>query len=129
MSLQQKNIKFLIADDSALVRRMVTSSLEQMGFSEFDEACDGADALSKLDSSKYDLVILDWTMPKMTGYDVLRETRANKGTNQNTPVIMVTGEVAKKKIVDVLKLGISGYIMKPFDSAVFEKKVIEVLKK
>lgn len=122
-------IRALVVDDSKLVRSIEISVFNNMGGVEIDEAVDGATALEKLTSNKYDIVILDWMMPKMTGEQVLREIRGAKGPNKDTPVIMVTAEVERKKILTLAALGISGYVTKPFTTETLEEKIKSVIGK
>lgn len=122
-------IKALVVDDSKLVRQIVISVFAQIGGVEVDEAENGADALEKLTKNKYDIVMLDWMMPKMTGEQVLREIRGVAGPNKDVPVIMVTAEVERKKIIGLASLGISGYVTKPFTSESLEGHIKAVLEK
>jgi two-component system chemotaxis response regulator CheY len=122
-------IKALVVDDSKLVRQIELSVFNNIGGVEVDEAADGAEALEKLTNNKYDIVILDWMMPKMTGEQVLREIRGVKGPNKDTPVIMVTAEVERKKILTLASLGISAYVTKPFTADTLEEKIKGVIGK
>jgi two-component system chemotaxis response regulator CheY len=122
-------IKALVVDDSRVIRQIEKSVLDKIGGIEIDEAVDGLDALSKLTKNKYDIVLLDWMMPKMTGEQVLREIRGAAGPNKGTPVLMVTAEVDRKKILSVATLGISGYVTKQFTAESLEEKIRGVLEK
>lgn len=122
-------IKALVADDSRLIRQIQVSVFAKIGDVEVDEAEDGASALKKLTESKYDIVLLDWMMPKMTGERVLREIRGVTGPNKDTPVLMVTAEVERKKIISLAALGISGYVTKPFTAELLEEKIKAILGK
>lgn len=121
--------KALVADDSKLIRQIEVSVFAKIGGVEIDEAEDGADALEKLTENKYDIVLLDWMMPKMTGEQVLREIRGVAGPNKDTPVLMVTAEVERKKIIQLASLGISGYVTKPFTSESLEGHIKAILEK
>ena len=124
-----EKIKALVVDDSRIIRQIEISVFIKMGGVEVDEAVDGFDALKKLTENKYDIVLLDWMMPKMTGEQVLREIRGIAGPNKNTPVLMVTAEVERKKILSVATLGISGYVTKQFTAELLEEKIKGVLEK
>lgn len=124
-----EKIKALVVDDSRIIRQIEISVFTKMGVVEVDEAVDGMDALKKLTENKYDIVLLDWMMPKMTGEQVLREIRGVSGPNKNTPVLMVTAEVDRKKIISVATLGISGYVTKQFTAELLEEKIKGVLEK
>ncbi len=122
-------IKALVVDDSRLIRQIEVSVFTKIGDMEVDEAEDGADALKKLTKNKYDIVLLDWMMPKMTGEQVLREIRGVAGPNKDTAVVMVTAEVERKKIISLASLGISGYVTKPFTAELLEEKIKAILGK
>jgi two-component system chemotaxis response regulator CheY len=122
-------IKALVVDDSRIIRQIEISVFNKIGGVEIDEAVDGADALAKLTKKKYDIVLLDWMMPKMTGEQVLREIRGVAGLNKDTAVLMVTAEMERKKILSVATLGISGYITKQFTAELLQEKIEAVLAK
>lgn len=124
-----EKIRALVVDDSRIIRQIEISVFAKIGGVEVDEAADGADALKKLTENKYDIVLLDWMMPKMTGEQVLREIRGVSGPNKSTPVLMVTAEVERKKIISVATLGISGYVTKQFTAELLEEKIRGVLEK
>lgn len=121
--------KALIVDDSKLIRDIEKSVFAQIGGVETDEAADGAEALNKLTNNKYDILILDWMMPKMTGEQVLREIRGVPGPNKDIPTIMVTAEVKRHKILALAALKIHGYVTKPFTAELLEEKIKGVLGK
>lgn len=122
-------IKALVVDDSRVIRQIEIAVLVKIGGIDIDEAGDGIEALKKLTDNKYDIVLLDWMMPKMTGEQVLREIRGVAGPNKSTPVLMVTAEVERKKILSVATLGISGYVTKQFTAESLEEKIRGVLEK
>jgi two-component system chemotaxis response regulator CheY len=122
-------IRALVVDDSRIIRQIEVAVFKKIGGVEIDEAVDGMDALAKLTKNKYDIVLLDWMMPKMTGEQVLREIRGVAGPNKDTPILMVTAEVERKKIISVATLGISGYITKQFTAESLEEKIRGVMGK
>ncbi|MEM8920203.1 MAG: response regulator, partial [Pseudomonadota bacterium] len=82
----------LVVDDYKTMVRIITNLLKQLGFENIDDAADGKEALAKMkDGKKYGLVISDWNMEPMTGYELLREVRGDDGL-KTTPFIMVTAE-------------------------------------
>ncbi|MGI9387679.1 MAG: response regulator, partial [Methyloligellaceae bacterium] len=81
----------LVVDDYKTMVRIIRNLLKQLGFSDVDDAADGAEALGKMHQRKYGLVISDWNMEPMTGYELLKEVRGDDGLNR-TPFIMVTAE-------------------------------------
>jgi two-component system chemotaxis response regulator CheY len=124
-----EKIKALVVDDSRIIRQIEISVFTKMGGVEIDEAVDGLDAHGKLKANKYDIVLLDWMMPKMTGEQVLRAIRSVAGPNKGTPVLMVTAEVERRKILSLATLGISGYVTKPFTAELLEEKIKGILGK
>jgi len=122
-----KNMKFLGVDDFSTMRRIIKNLLKELGFTNFDEAEDGVVALTKLKNNKYDFVVTDWNMPNMTGIELLRAIRHDTGL-KHLPVLMITAEAKKENIVEAAQAGASGYIVKPFTSAVLEEKLNKVFK-
>ena len=113
MALPDKNIKILVVDDAPMIRRIMKNLLKEMGFTNIDEAEDGAVALQKLRSQKYDFVITDWNMPNLTGIELVQEMRKDPNL-KDIPVMMVTAEAKKENIILALKSGVNNYIVKPF---------------
>jgi len=81
----------LVVDDYGTMVRIIRNLLRQIGFADVDDAKDGTTALEKLHSRRYGLVISDWNMEPMTGYDLLRQVRADPGLGE-IPFIMVTAD-------------------------------------
>jgi len=124
--MTDKNIKFLIVDDFSTMRRIVRNLLKELGFSNVEEAEDGAVALRKLQNGNYDFVVSDWNMPNMDGLTMLQNLRANEAL-KNIPVLMVTAEAKKENIVAAAQAGASGYIVKPFTAATLNEKLNKIL--
>jgi two-component system chemotaxis response regulator CheY len=100
--------------------------LKQLGFENVDEASDGREALEKMRTKKYGLVISDWNMEPMTGYELLREVRADE-ILKPTPFIMVTAESKTENVIAAKKAGVNNYIVKPFNAQTLKAKVASVL--
>jgi two-component system chemotaxis response regulator CheY len=115
----------LIVDDYNTMVRIIRNLLRQLGFADIDDACDGTVALSKLRSRKYGLVISDWNMEPMTGYDLLREVRADPSLGK-TPFIMVTAESKTENVIAAKKAGVDNYIVKPFNAQTLQHKIAAV---
>ncbi|QCI78693.1 response regulator [Hankyongella ginsenosidimutans] len=109
------NMPILIVDDYKTMLRIVHNLLKQVGFDNIDEATDGAMALTKLRRKKYSLVISDWNMEPMTGYELLKEVRADAEL-KDTPFIMVTAESKTDNVIAAKKAGVNNYIVKPFNA-------------
>ena len=121
-------MKFLIVDDFATMRRIVRNLLKEIGFANADEAEDGSSALAKLKTTKFDFVVSDVNMPNMNAFDLLRSIRADERLKA-LPVLMVTAEAKKEDIITAAQAGASGYIVKPFTKATLEEKLGKILQK
>ncbi len=119
-------MRILIVDDSKTMRSIQKAILGQLGYSDLEEACNGQDALSKLGSFKPDLILLDWNMPAMDGLTFLKEYRS-KGNK--TPVIMVTTESEKPRVIEAIKAGVNNYLLKPFTPEILGERIKETLEK
>ena len=126
--MEAVDMKFLVVDDFATMRRIVRNLLKEIGYANSDEAEDGVDALNKLRSAKYDFVVSDINMPNMNGFDLLRSIRADEALKQ-LPVLMVTAEAKKEDIITAAQAGASGYIVKPFTKATLEEKLTKIVQK
>lgn len=124
--MPDKNIKILVVDDFATMRRIVKNILTQLGYTNIIEADDGTTALEIMQKEKIDLIISDWNMPKMTGLDLLKNVRDNAEI-ANTPFIMVTAEAQQDNIVLAVKAKVSQYIVKPFTAETLNEKLEKVL--
>ncbi|MGL5700424.1 MAG: chemotaxis response regulator CheY [Kluyvera sp.] len=123
-----KNIRFLVVDDFATMRRIVRNLLKDLGFNNVDDAEDGQDALTKLRESRFDFVITDWNMPNLDGLQLLSEIRKDPNFS-SLPVLMVTAEAKKENIVAAAQAGASGYVVKPFTAAILEEKLNKIFEK
>ena len=112
----------LIVDDYSTMIRIIRNLLRQLGFEHIDDASDGSAALAKMEQRKYGLVISDWNMEPMTGYDLLKQVRANPGLSA-TPFIMVTAESKTENVIAAKKAGVSNYIVKPFNAQTLKSKI------
>ena len=121
-------MKILIVDDFSTMRRIVRNLLKEIGYSNAEEAEDGAVALNMLKSSKFDFVVSDINMPNMNGFELLKSIKSDDSLKA-VPVLMVTAEAKKEDIVAAAQGGAAGYIVKPFTKATLEEKVQKILQK
>ena len=119
------NMKVLIVDDFATMRRIVRNILKQIGFKNIVEADDGKSALKELKKGKFDLILCDWNMPEMPGIDLLKAVRSDDEL-KGTPFVMVTAEAQKDNIVEAVKAGVSNYVVKPFTAETINEKLSKV---
>jgi two-component system chemotaxis response regulator CheY len=112
----------LIVDDYKTMIRIMRNLLKQLGFANVDEAGDGTAALDMMRHKQYGLIISDWNMEPMTGYELLREVRADDQLSR-TPFIMVTAESKTENVIAAKKAGVNNYIVKPFNAATLKSKI------
>ena len=112
----------LIVDDYKTMIRIIRNLLQQLGFGNVDDAGDGSAALNMMRQKDYGLVISDWNMEPMTGYELLREVRADDRLSR-TPFIMVTAESKTENVIAAKKAGVNNYIVKPFNAATLKTKI------
>lgn len=126
--MADKNLRFLVIDDFATMRRIVRNLLQDLGFKNVEEAEDGQDALTKLRASSFDFVISDWNMPNLDGLQLLTEMRKDDSLKA-LPVLMVTAEAKKENIIAAAQVGANGYVVKPFTAATLEEKLNKIFEK
>jgi two-component system chemotaxis response regulator CheY len=119
------NMKVLIVDDFATMRRIVRNILKQIGFKNIIEADDGKNALKELKKGKVDLILCDWNMPEMPGIELLKAVRSDDEL-KDIPFVMVTAEAQKDNIVEAVKAGVSNYVVKPFTAETIGEKLSKV---
>ena len=119
-------MKALVVDDSAVMRKIVIGVLARIDITEIDEAADGAEAVAATEKQAYDLIMIDWNMPNMLGIDAIRAIRA---VGKTMPIIMITTEAEKSRVVDALKAGAQNYIIKPFEPTAVAAKIQDVLQR
>ena len=113
----------LIVDDDRMMLRLLRTVLKQMHIHDVAEATDGLEALEQLRARPIDLIISDWHMHPMTGYDLLLDVRAQPGLAQ-LPFIMLAAECAPERVGDARRAGVSGYVIKPFDAEVLRSEIL-----
>jgi len=123
-----KNMRILVVDDFATMRKVIKNLLRQTGYQNVTEAEDGVVALKELRSQKIDFVISDWNMPNMTGIELLRAVRADSELS-SLPFLMVTAESLKDNVLEAVKAGVSNYIVKPFTAEVLSEKIEKIIEK
>ncbi len=117
----------LVVDDNATTIRIVRNLLWQLGFINVDGVGDGITALAKMRAKRYGLVISDWNMAPMTGYELLNAVRSDPRLTR-TPFIMVTAESKIENVIAANKAHVSNYILKPFDAKMLKAKIDAVFK-
>ncbi len=121
-----KSMNVLIVDDYKTMLRIIRNLLKQIDFNNVDEASNGAEALGKLRCGSYGLVISDWNMQPMTGFELLQEVRQDARL-KSTPFIMITAESKTENVVAAKQAGVSNYIVKPFNAEILRDRIEKVL--
>lgn len=124
----KENMKILTVDDSATMRRIIRNSLKAIGYTEVIEAENGQVGLAKIQTENVDFVITDWSMPVMTGLELVQSIRQNPAL-KHLPILMVTAVGQKDEIVQAVSAGVNGYIVKPFEADTLHQKMQTVLGK
>ena len=119
-------MKILLVDDSSTMRRIQRNALEKIGYTDVTEAGDGQEALGKLSQGGFQLVLMDWNMPNLSGIDALKKIKSDP-VLKATPVIMVTSESEKTRILEALQAGAANYIVKPFQPETLKEKISALL--
>jgi len=104
-------MKVLLADDSGTMRTIQKRCLNKLGIEDIVEAEDGVRALQAFEAGEFDVVITDWNMPHMDGLELLQQIRSR---NKDIPVIMITTEAERSRVVLAIQHGVSDYLVKPF---------------
>ncbi len=116
------SMPILVVDDYQTMVRIIRNLLKQLGFEDVDDASDGSAAMDRMRGRKYGLVISDWNMEPMTGYELLRQVRSDEGL-RHTPFIMVTAESKTENVIAAKKAGVNNYIVKPFNAQTLKSKI------
>ncbi|MCK5706796.1 MAG: response regulator [Candidatus Aureabacteria bacterium] len=116
-------MKFLVADDSSTMRRIIVNSLNALGHTDIVEAEDGAEALKN--TTGVDFILTDWNMPNMDGLTFVKAVREK---DKKTPIVMITTEAAKDDVITAIKNGVTNYIVKPFTMDTLKAKLEKIIK-
>jgi len=121
------DLKILLVEDSAVMRKMERKVLQKLNVKTLVESDDGDTAMEKIKGEKdYDLVISDWNMPRMDGYQLLVWIRSTDEF-KNLPFIMASGRGEKGEVNKALEAGVNGFIAKPFNEDELEDKINEAM--
>jgi len=112
--------RVLVADDSSTMRKIILRSLQAVGVTEATEAADGSEAVSLFKPGEFEMVLTDWNMPGKTGLEVTQEIRAQ---DANVPIIMITTEAEKGRVMQAIQAGVSDYLVKPFTADTLREKL------
>lgn len=119
-------MRVMVVDDSKTMRNIERSILNQLGYTEVEEACNGQDALTKVAAFNPELLLVDWNMPNMDGLTFVKTYREQ---GHKTPIIMVTTENEKTRVVEAIKAGVDNYVVKPFTPEVLGERINDTMAK
>ena len=119
-------MKILLVDDSRTIRNIQKNTLKTIGHTDIDEAADGLEALACLEKGRPDLMLVDWNMPNMDGITLIKKVRE---TDKALPIIMVTTEAEKTRVLEAVKAGVNNYVVKPFTADTLAEKISQTMSK
>ncbi len=103
----------LIVEDRLVMLKIIRRLLIQLGYADIDDALNGVAALEKVRSKRYDLILSDWNMDGMTGFELLKVLRADPET-ATVPFVLITAEAKQENMLAAKAAGANGYLLKPF---------------
>jgi two-component system chemotaxis response regulator CheY len=106
-------MKVLVVDDSGVMRKIISRSLNAVGVTDIVEATDGQDAIQKFTDDTFDMILTDWNMPNKSGLELVTEIRA---LGSSVPIIMITTEAQKSQVIAAIQAGVNDYLTKPFEA-------------
>lgn len=115
-------MKILVVDDMTSMRHVMLNLLRSIGYTNLEEATNGWQAYQMVKRNRYDVLITDLNMPKMDGRELLKEIRADHELC-TLPVMIVTCEQDKDKVKELIRLGVSGFVVKPFNGITLQKQI------
>ena len=124
-----KPISFLIVDDKAYMRHVIKGVLETLGAKQLDEANDGTEALGSIRGWPPDIIFTEYRLNPMSGIELLRAIRKERGTVRFTPVIMVTSETRREKVIEARNAGVTEFVAKPFNAKSLILRIKEVIER
>lgn len=124
--MTNSHLQILVVEDQPTIRTILKAQLRGMGYTKISEACDGESAFGILKTQAIDLIISDWNMPLMNGYELLKAVRADDSL-ADTPFILTSGAISNSNINMALQLKVNQFILKPFTLATLEEKIAQVI--
>jgi two-component system chemotaxis response regulator CheY len=121
-------MKVLVVDDFSTMRRIVKNLLKQIGLTSLEEAEDGEDAYAKLKDGGFGFVVSDWNMPNLDGLGLLKKVREDAELKE-LPILMVTAEAEKEKVITAIQAGVNNYVVKPFTGELLKEKIDKIFDK
>lgn len=114
------SMRVLVADDSSTMRKIILRALAAVGANDVAEAADGTEAISLFKPGAFDLVLTDWNMPGKSGLEVVQAIRAQ---DTAVPIMMVTTEAERDRVMQAISAGVTDYLIKPFTADTLREKL------
>ena len=114
------SLKVLVVDDSGVMRKIIIRSLNAVGVTDVVEAGDGTEGLQRFKEHEFNIVLTDWNMPGKSGIDLTRDIRALGST---VPIMMITTEAERTRVVEAIQAGVNDYLAKPFEADTLREKL------
>lgn len=126
--ISKQDLNVLIVEDREVMLKIIRRLLVQLGYAKIDDATNGLQALERLRENRYDLILSDWNMDSMSGFELLKRVRSLPRT-RDIPFILVTAEAKPENILAAKAAGANGYLLKPFKLDALEMTLDNVLAK
>ena len=118
--------RIIIIDDDLDTRETISCVLQSMDLENFLAVNNGQKGLEAIQAEKFDLIICDWVMPVMSGFDLLKKLQS-EGATCKIPFIMVTAEATPKDLKRAIRAGATDYVLKPFDLGLLQERIKKAL--
>ncbi len=118
-------MRFLVIDDSLPMRRIIANILARLGYTDVVLVSNGREALKRIETEQFDLVITDWYMPEMSGIEFLRTLRA-KADTRDVPIVIVSANGSKEDVAQAIQLRVNAYVLKPFTAETLKDRIAAV---
>lgn len=126
VSCSPAEMRILVVESFSTMRRIIRNLLTDLGYRYIGEAEDGLSALPMLHNQRFDFVITDLLMPRMSGLELLRAIRADSNL-AHIPVLMITADAKREHIIAAAQAGVNAYMVKPFTAATLESKILSII--
>jgi two-component system, chemotaxis family, chemotaxis protein CheY len=118
-------MRFLVIDDSMPMRRIIANVLARLGYTDVALVSNGREALKRIESERFDLVITDWYMPEMSGIEFLRMLRSREDT-RDVPIVIVSANGSKEDVAQAIQLRVNAYVLKPFTAETLKERIAAI---
>lgn len=118
-------MRFLVIDDSLPMRRIIANILARLGYTDVVLVSNGREAIKRLESERFDLIITDWYMPEMSGIEFLRLLRSKPET-KDVPIVIVSGNGSKDDVAQAIQLKVNAYVLKPFTAETLKERIAAI---